>query len=137
MLRDAEAFGEESRFDFEALALEFALLLVQIEEELALGARGSEADDAKVVEDELQEVRPDPVGGVGGDLHSPGGVESMHGLQQSEVSLLDQVEGIAPRAPVLHGDLDDEAQVGQYQTLRCLDVALLDPAPGKLLLFFA
>jgi hypothetical protein len=133
---DVEPLRQQAGLDLEALALEGALLLVEAEEELALRARGAEPHDAKVVEDVLEDVRADPVRRVRGELDALVGVVALHRLQQAHVSVLDQVEDVRPCAPVLHGDLHHEPQIGEHQEARRLHVALLDPAHRQLVLVF-
>jgi hypothetical protein len=58
----------------------------------------------------------------------------MHGLHQTDVALLNQVQDVGPRAPVFHGDLHDQAEVRQYQGSGGLEVVVLLPPDGELVL---
>ena len=131
VLADVEALGDQARLDLDAEALELALLLVQPEEELALRARGAEADQPDVVEQVLEDVGADPVRGVGGELHALIGIEALHRLHQADVALLDQVEHVGPGAAVLHRDLHDEAQVREHELARGVDVARARPSARR------
>ena len=55
-----------------------------------------EADGAPVVGDGAGDGLPDPPVGVGGEAEAPLGVELLHGLEEADVALLDQV-------PQVHG----------------------------------
>ncbi len=61
VLAHVEALREEFGLDLESTTFEFALLLVQAEEELALGPRGSHAYQPDVVDQVLQDVGANPV----------------------------------------------------------------------------
>ncbi len=63
--------------------------------------------------------------------------EAPHALQQADVALLNQVEQVGPDAPVLHGDLDDEAQVRENQLLGGLRILVVVSQDGELALLVA
>ena len=115
VLGDVEALGDQPRLDLDAEPLELALLLVEPEEELALGARRAESHQADVVEQVLEDVGADPVGRVGRELHALVRIEALDRLHQADVPLLDQVEDVGPGAAVLHRDLHDEPQVREHE----------------------
>ena len=75
----------------------------------------------------------DPPGGVGGELVALGVVELVHGLHQTQVALLDQIQEEHTAAHVALGDGDNQTEVSFHQRLLGLDVAL-GHALGQLML---
>ncbi len=53
----------------------------------------------------------DPPGGIGGKPHPPVGVESSHGLHETQVTLLDQILQWQPSAEILFGYANHEPQI--------------------------
>ena len=110
---------------------ELGALLSQVEEELALRLRRPELHEAPVVQDEPQDVRADPPGGVRRELHAAVRVVALHGLHQADVPLLDEVHDVLVGAPVLVGDLHHEAQVRRHQPRGGRRVLRLDELLGQ------
>src|SRR5271166_4276485 len=119
-LRNLEPLRDQPRFDVEALPLELALL-----------ARRAKPYQTDIVEQVLQDVRANPVRGVRGKFHALVGVVALHGLKQSNVPLLDEIENVRPGAAVVHGDLHHQAEVREYQFSRGVQIPLFDQADGK------
>src|SRR5581483_613617 len=93
-------------------------------------------DGAADVLEVLLDVGPDPPDGVGRESRSLEGVEVLDGLEEPDVSLLDEV--LEPRAAleVLPRDGDHEGQVVPHQELAGSLVALFD-AQSQVVLGFA
>jgi hypothetical protein len=125
LLGHVEAPRELGAGGVDAQRREALLLLVEVEEELALRLRGAELHQAPVVEDEPQDVRADPPRRVGRQLHPAVGVVALHGLHEADVALLDEVHEVAVGAAVLVGDLHHQAEVGRHHARRGFDVARL------------
>jgi hypothetical protein len=102
---------------------ESGLLLVQVEEELALRLRRAELHQAPVVEDEAQDVRADPPRRVRRELHAAIRIVALHGLHQADVALLDEVHDVLVGAAILVRELHHEAQVRRHQARRGAHVA--------------
>jgi len=102
--------------DLEALLIQLLTLLAEVEEQLALRLGRADLDQPPVGQDELQDVRADPPGRVRGQLHAAVRVVLLHGVDEPDVTFLNQVEYVAVRPPVLLGDLYDQAQVGGDET---------------------
>jgi hypothetical protein len=102
---------------------EALLLLVEVEEELALRLRGAELHQAPVVDDEPQDVRADPPRRVGRELHPAVRVVALHRLHEADVALLHEVHEVAVGAAVLVGDLHHQAEVRRDR--RCIFIFCL------------
>ena len=74
-----------------------------------------EADGAPGVVDTPGDGLADPPGGVGGELETLAPVEFLHGVDQAEVAVLDEVEEGQTEGLVLLGDRDHEAEVGLHE----------------------
>jgi hypothetical protein len=101
-------------------------LAAQVLEELALDADQlvdrldhvhRDADGAGLVGDGPGDGLADPPGGVGGELEALVVVELLHGPDEAEVALLDEVEEQHAPAHVPLGDRHHQAQVGLDQLL--------------------
>ena len=119
--RSASSFGSGG----EALGLEPVLLLLQVEEELALRLRRADLHHPPVVHHVADDVGADPPDGVRREADAAVGIELLHRLHEADVALLDQVEQVAEGALVLARDHHHQPQVGGDQTVRRLDVLVL------------
>jgi hypothetical protein len=95
---------------------------------LALGR--PEADHPVAADDIIADLRTDPVGCVGDEPAVAGGIEALGGLEQPDVSLLDDVFQRDTPAPVLHGDGSYERQAGAYEAFSRFLVSL-PPGEGE------
>ena len=84
-----------------------------------------QADGAPVVGDRSADGLADPPGRVGREAEAAAELEAIHGLHQSNVAFLDQIQKRQAAIQILLGDRDDETQVG-------LDQHLLGRAQGFL-----
>ena len=105
-------------------------LALQPEEQLAPGARVAHVDEARVGHQELQDVGPDPVGGVRAEAGPQGGVPVLDRLQQTHAALLEQVEDVGPGLAVLIGDAHHQPQVVHHQGAGGARVAVLAHLAG-------
>ena len=95
---------------------------------------GRDVDRLDRVDERALDRLFDPPGGVGGEAGSLGRIETLHGPDETDVALLDQVgERQAPVRVVLT-DGDDEAQVGLDHLLLGILVVFVDDTPAELLL---
>src|SRR6185312_16133975 len=69
----------------------------------------------------------DPPGGVGRELVPPAPVELLHGTDEADDPLLDEVEQAEPMPLVLLRDRDDEPEIRVDHALLRLAIAPLDP----------
>ena len=76
-----------------------------------------DADGAGLVGDGAGDGLANPPGGVGGELVALGVVELLHGLDQAQVALLDQVQEQHTAAHIALGDGHHQAEVGLSQLL--------------------
>gem|GEM_PF-6825741 len=76
-----------------------------------------DADGAGLVGDGPGDGLADPPGGVGRELKALGEVELLHGLDQAQVALLDQVQELHAPAHIPLGDGHHQTQVGLGQAL--------------------
>src|SRR5215831_13920911 len=76
-----------------------------------------DADGAGLVGDGAGDGLADPPRGVRGELVAAPVLELVHGLHETDVAFLDQVEELEAAVRVLLGDGDDEAKVGLYHLL--------------------
>src|SRR5262249_54953185 len=88
------------------------------------------ADRTRMVGDRARDRLADPPRRVRGELEATAVLESVHGLHEADVALLDQVEQaqVASQVPLRHRD--DEAKIGLHQLL--LGLADLTVAAGDL-----
>ena len=70
---------------------------------------------------------PDPPHGIRDELDFPFGVEALRGLDQPDVSLVDQVEERQSASAIAFGVGDDKAQIGLDELAQRRLVTLLDP----------
>src|SRR5450631_1498354 len=84
------------------------------------------SDGAPLVGDGASDRLSYPPRGVRGELEATMVVEFLHGADEAEVSLLDEVEEGHTATDVLLGDADHEAKVGLGQRILGGEVALLD-----------
>lgn len=127
---DPQALGDA--MDFLVVQPGQALLLAaQVEEQLALRLGGGDLDDPPVAQDELVDLRLDPVHGEGHQANAHFRVETLHGLHQADVAFLDQV-GLGQAVPrITLGDMNNEAQVRQHHLPRRFQVLLIEEAFGQ------
>ncbi len=84
---------------------------------LLLAHVARDADGGALAGDGAVEGVLDPPGRVGGQARALGGVEALHGPQQADVALADEVGQVHALLLVLAGEEDDQALVGQHQVL--------------------
>ena len=89
-----------------------------------------DADRAGLVGDGAGDGLANPPGGVGGELEALAVLELLHGADEADVALLDQVEQAHAAADVLLGHADHQAQVGLGQVAAGGVGVLADLAPG-------
>jgi hypothetical protein len=137
LFADLEALGEEFVGGFDALLEEALGLFFEVVEQLALGLGGTELDELIVIHQEFKNVSSDPPLGVGGEADAAVGVKLFDGLEEAEVTFLDEVGEGDGGGLVFEGDFDDEAEVA-------VDEALLGGGGegagvfgGEFVLFFA
>ena len=87
-----------------------------------------DADGARLVGDRPADGLAYPPGGVGAEFEASRGVELLHGSQQAEIALLNQVQEGNPPADVALGHADHQPQVSADERL----VRLLSPRFHKL-----
>ncbi len=68
----------------------------------------------------------DPIAGIGREARAHGRVEALHGAEQTQVSLFDQVLQAESLAGVAAGDVDHQPQVGADHAIAGLHVAAAD-----------
>jgi hypothetical protein len=124
----------------DVLAEQLGELLVRRVDAVALGpvalrarelldARGDvdgQSHEARLVVDGPAQRLLDPQRRVGRELEALAVVELLHGADQADRALLDEVEQRQPLALVALGDRDDEAQVRGHHPLLGHQVAALD-----------
>jgi hypothetical protein len=137
LLGDVQPLGEQLGSGLVALLEQPLLLLAQLEEELPLGLGGPQLHHPPVVHDVAKDVRADPPGRVGRELHPALGIELLHRLHQADVPLLHQVEQRERIAVVLVGQLHHQAQVGRDQPRRGVQVTGAPVEPGEAILLLA
>ena len=125
LLVDVELGGEQLGRDVDARGEQFLPLLLEPEEQLAPRARVADVDEARVRHQEAEHVGADPVGGVGAEARPQLRLPALDRLHEADAALLEQVQDVGPRAAVLVGDRDDEAQVVNHQRARRVQVAAL------------
>ena len=76
-----------------------------------------DADGAGLVGDGPGDGLTDPPGGISGELKALGEVELLHGLDQAQIALLDQVQKLHAPAHIPLGDGHHQTQVGLGQAL--------------------
>src|SRR4029077_590033 len=75
--------------------------------------------------EEAQHVGADPVRRVGAEARAERRLPALDGLHDADAALLEQIEDVGPRAAVLIGDRDDEAQVVDDELARRIAIAAL------------
>ena len=76
-----------------------------------------DADGAGLVSDGTGDGLANPPRCIGGEFEALGVVELFHSLDQTQVSLLDEIQELHTAANIALGDGDDQTQVGLAQTL--------------------
>ena len=76
-----------------------------------------DADGAGLIRDGAGDGLANPPGGIGRELVAALILELVHGLDQTDVAFLDQIEKLQATVGVLFGDGDDQTQVGPNQLL--------------------
>ena len=93
-----------------------------------------DADGPGLVGDGPGDGLADPPGGVGGELVALGVVELLHGLDEAQVALLDEVQEEHAPTHIALGDGDHQTEVGLRQLLLGALALLIDLAELGLLL---
>lgn len=134
VLRDVEEVGE---FLFRWRTFEFLLKAADFLLEFIEGAElvGGQTDDAGVLGDGLENGLTNPPHSVGDELEAAGFVEALGGLDEADVTLVNQVGEAETLVLVLLGHRDHETEVGLGEAVEGLLVAVLD-ALGKLHFLF-
>ena len=76
-----------------------------------------DADGTRLIGDGAGDGLTDPPGGVGGELIALGVVELLHGLDQAQIALLDQIQKQHTAAHIALGDGHHQTQIGLGQLL--------------------
>ena len=83
------------------------------------------ADGSSLIGNGTADSLPDPPGGIRRELVTPAVIKLLHRSQQSNVSLLNQIQQVHPTPQVSLGHADHQAQIGLGQSalrlLACLD----------------
>ena len=124
-MRDLQNFAHLGHRNVHALGNLFAgRLATELLDELAAGADElvnrldhvhGDANGARLVGDSAGNGLADPPGRVGGELVAAAPLEFVHGLHQTDVAFLNQVEELKAAVGVFLGDGNDQAKIGLDQ----------------------
>ncbi len=109
----------------------------QVEEQALFRGGGADPHDGPVAQDVVLYRRADPPDGVGGKPHLAIWIETLGGLQEAQITLLDQVRGRKTVTAELAGEADHKPRVGTDHLVHRPLVALLDPGAGQFGFFLA
>ena len=115
--------------------MDLPLDLAQVEEQLLLACGGAHFDEAPGAEDEFLDRRLDPPHGVSSEPETLVGFEALHRLHKAHISLRDDFRDRQAVAAVAHSDLGNKAQMGRYELVGGLAIAMLFPPFGEHVLF--
>ena len=111
---DAELFGDRLHLG-RRQRVGAGLHAAQVEEQLALRLRRGDLDEPPVAQDELVDLRPDPMQRKADETHATLRVEAAHGLHQPDVAFLDEIRLRQAVARVFAADRDHQPQVRQHK----------------------
>ena len=85
-----------------------------------------QADCLRLVRERAFDGLLDPPSGIGRELAALTGIEALHGLDEADVALADQVEQREAEVFIIHRDFHDEPEVGLDHVIASLLVAAAD-----------